>query len=35
LFERFRVYAGERELYRDFDGEWRRWDRDSMTWVGP
>lgn len=31
--ERFRVNAGERELYRDFDGEWRRWDRDTMTWI--
>ena len=31
--ERFRVNAGERELYRDFSGEWRRWDRDTMTWV--
>jgi alkaline phosphatase D len=31
--ERFRVNAGERELYRDFDGAWRRWDRDTMTWV--
>ena len=31
--ERFRVNAGERELYRDFDGEWRRWDRATMTWV--
>ncbi|HVI01249.1 MAG TPA: alkaline phosphatase D family protein [Enhygromyxa sp.] len=31
--ERFRVNAGERELYRDFSGEWRRWDRESMTWV--
>lgn len=32
-FERFRVNAGERELYRDFDGEWRRWDPTTMTWV--
>ncbi len=31
--ERFRVNAGERELYRDFSGEWRRWDRATMTWV--
>jgi alkaline phosphatase D len=31
--ERFRVNAGERELYRDFGGEWRRWDRATMTWV--
>jgi alkaline phosphatase D len=31
--ERFRVNAGERELYRDFDGEWRRWDRATMRWV--
>jgi alkaline phosphatase D len=31
--ERFRVNAGERELYRDFDGEWRRWDRESVSWV--
>jgi alkaline phosphatase D len=31
--ERFRVNAGERELYRDFDGEWRRWDRTTMMWV--
>lgn len=31
--ERFRVNAGERELYRDFDGQWRRWDRAAMTWM--
>lgn len=31
--ERFRVNAGERELYRDLDGEWKRWDRDSQSWV--
>lgn len=31
--ERFRVNAGERALYRDFDGEWRRWDHETMTWV--
>jgi alkaline phosphatase D len=31
--ERFRVNVGERELYRDFDGAWKRWDRDTMTWV--
>ena len=29
----FRVNAGERELYRDFNGDWRRWDRATMTWV--
>ncbi|KIG13844.1 Phosphodiesterase/alkaline phosphatase D [Enhygromyxa salina] len=31
--ERFRVNAGERELYRDFSGDWRRWDRDTQAWV--
>src|SRR5690606_30709559 len=31
--ERFRVNAGERALYRDFDGEWRRWDHETMTWT--
>lgn len=31
--ERFRVNAGERELYRDFSGAWKRWDRAMMTWV--
>ncbi|PRQ02205.1 Phospholipase D precursor [Enhygromyxa salina] len=31
--ERFRVNAGERELYRDFDGEWRIWNRDTMVWT--
>ncbi|WP_106087961.1 alkaline phosphatase D family protein [Enhygromyxa salina] len=31
--ERFRVNAGERELYRDFGGEWKRWDRTSLSWV--
>jgi alkaline phosphatase D len=31
--ERFRVNAGERELYRDFDGQWKRWDRTSLSWV--
>ncbi|MFO7561364.1 MAG: alkaline phosphatase D family protein [Enhygromyxa sp.] len=31
--ERFRVNAGERELYREIDGEWKRWDRETMMWV--
>lgn len=31
--ERFRVNAGERELYRELDGQWRRWDRETMAWV--
>jgi alkaline phosphatase D len=30
---RFRVNAGERELYRDFDGVWKRWDTATITWV--
>jgi alkaline phosphatase D len=31
--ERFRVNAGERELYREISGTWRRWDRTTMMWV--
>jgi alkaline phosphatase D len=30
---RFRVTAGVRELERRVDGEWKRWDRDSVDWV--
>jgi alkaline phosphatase D len=30
---RLRVNAGERELYRDFDGAWRRWDTTTRTWL--
>ena len=29
----FRVQAGSRELERLIDGAWKRWDRDSMSWV--
>lgn len=29
----FRVNAGERELYRDFDGVWMRWDAATTKWV--
>lgn len=31
--ERFRVVSGQRELYRDFEGTWRRWDAESYAWV--
>lgn len=31
--ERFRVEIGARELYRDFDGVWMRWDPTTRTWV--
>jgi alkaline phosphatase D len=30
---RFRVTAGVRELERELEGEWKRWDRDSLAWV--
>jgi alkaline phosphatase D len=29
----FRVEEGSYELYKDIDGEWKRWDSDTMTWV--
>jgi alkaline phosphatase D len=29
----FRVQAGSRELEQLFDATWKRWDRDSMSWV--
>ncbi|MCA9704411.1 MAG: alkaline phosphatase D family protein [Myxococcales bacterium] len=31
--ERFRVEAGSRDLYRDFDGMWMRWDPMTRSWV--
>jgi alkaline phosphatase D len=31
---RFKVDAGSRELYRDFDGTWSRWDPETATWEG-
>ena len=30
---RFRVNAGERELYRELMGGWQRWDPATRTWV--
>jgi alkaline phosphatase D len=30
---RFRVAAGVRELERLLDGEWKRWDRDTLAWI--
>ena len=35
LFEpkRFRVVAGSRELEQRLGSEWKRWDRDAMSWV--
>ncbi|MCH9683761.1 MAG: alkaline phosphatase D family protein [Deltaproteobacteria bacterium] len=33
ITERFRVLPGSRDLYRDFDGTWRRWDATTRTWV--
>lgn len=30
---RFRVNAGERELYRESVGAWQRWDPNTRTWV--
>jgi len=35
LFEvhRFRVVAGSRELEQRLSGAWKRWDRDSLSWV--
>ncbi len=31
--ERFRVLPGARDLYRDFDGVWQRWDAATQSWV--
>jgi alkaline phosphatase D len=33
IIERFRVPAGERELEREIDGAWARWDPVSYRWV--
>lgn len=30
--ERFRVNAGERELYRSIGGDWRRWNPSTYEW---
>ena len=30
---RFEVRAGSPELYREFDGTWRRWDDTAIDWV--
>jgi alkaline phosphatase D len=30
---RFRVVAGSRDLEQRLAGSWKRWDRDSMSWV--
>jgi alkaline phosphatase D len=30
---RFKVNAGSRDLYRDFDGTWKKWSTDQMDWV--
>ena len=30
---RFRVNEGEKELYREIDGQFRRWDPDTFGWV--
>jgi alkaline phosphatase D len=30
--ERFRVNAGERELYRELDGTWKRWNPSAFEW---
>jgi len=30
---RFRVNAGERELYQNIEGEWRRWDMNTLEWI--
>lgn len=31
--ERFKVEAGQREIFREFDGAWRRWDPTANDWV--
>lgn len=31
--ERFKVDVGSRDLFRDFDGVWRRWDPETYSWV--
>jgi alkaline phosphatase D len=30
---RFKTVAGENNLYRDFDGTWKRWDQATVTYV--
>jgi alkaline phosphatase D len=30
---RLRAVAGDPELYRDFDGSWKRWDTTTLEWV--
>jgi hypothetical protein len=30
---RFKAVAGENNLYRDFDGAWKRWDQETLTYV--
>lgn len=31
--ERFKVMAGQRDLYREIDGAFKRWDPDTNTWA--
>ena len=31
--ERFKVKAGQRDLFRDFSGTFKRWDPETNTWV--
>lgn len=31
--ERFRVLPGARDLYREIEGEWQRWDAPTRSWV--
>jgi alkaline phosphatase D len=30
---RFKTVAGENNLYRDFNGVWKRWDQETLTYV--
>jgi hypothetical protein len=30
---RFKVEAGKRDLYKEVDGAWKRWDYDSNRYV--
>jgi alkaline phosphatase D len=30
---KFRVNAGERELYQEIGGAWKKWDMETLSWV--
>lgn len=33
VVERFRVLPGSRDLYREVEGAWARWDAPTQTWI--